>query len=195
MPGSTTLPPIVLGIIVLVMALVMLALLGPIIKLFVQANVAGAPVPFAALLGMWLRKVNARAVVFSHIRLARAGIGVSVDQIETHNLAGGEVAAVTSLLIAAHSMGIALPWDVATLFDIARPGVLKSHFDAQPKHSSAKPLSMVAVEERMIGTPAVQVDAPLVAVRHEDGALLNPIEAGELLPGDTLLVLSASARV
>ncbi len=58
MPGSTSLPPIVLGIIVLVMGLVML---GPIIKLFVQANVAGAPVPFTALLGMWLRRIDARA--------------------------------------------------------------------------------------------------------------------------------------
>lgn len=46
----------------------------------------------------------------------------------------------------------------------------------------------------MIGTPAVRVEAPLVAVRHEDAVLLNPIEAGELLPGDSLLVLDVSGR-
>lgn len=189
MPTTTSLPPIVLGIIALVMALVLVALLGPIIKLFVQAKVAGAPVPFATLVGMRLRRIDARTVVFSHIRLTRAGILVDSDLIEIHTMAGGDVTAVTSLVIAANEMGIDLPWAVATVFDITRPGVLGSHFDALPKHASVKPLGLVAVDVGSIGTPAARVDLPVVAVRHEDGAMLNPIEAGELLPGDELVVL------
>lgn len=186
---------IVLGIIVLVMLIAMVAVLGRIFKLFIQARVSGAPVPFAALLGMRLRRVNSEAVVFSHIRLAKAGIDVRVDEIETHDLGGGDVEAVTSLLLAADAIGIALPWDVASLFDVARPGVLKSHLGAQPKHPSAKPLRLMPVDERSIGTPAAGLDAPVVAVQHEDGALINSIEAGELLPGDSLLVLDAPAGV
>lgn|GEM_PF-5228585 len=129
MPGSTTLPAIVLGIIFLVMGIAIVAVLGSILKLFVQARVSGAPAPFAALLGMWLRRVNIEAVVFSHIRLAKADIDASIDQIEMHDLAGGDVSGVTSLVIAANTMGITLPWDVATLFDIARPGILKAYFE------------------------------------------------------------------
>ena len=195
MPGSTSIPLVVLGVLLAVMTIVIAVFLGPIIKLFVQASVAGAPVPFAAMLGMRLRRVNSEAVVFSHIRLAKAGIGVRVDEIETHDLGGGDVEAVTSLLLAADAIGIALPWDVASLFDVARPGVLKSHFGTQPKHPSAKPLHLVPVDERSIGSPAAGLDAPVVAVQHEDGALLNSIEAGELRPGDSLLVLNAPAGV
>lgn len=193
MPGSTTWPMIVLGIIVLVMLIAMVAVLGKILKLYIQASVSGAPVPFAALLGMRLRKVNSEAVVFSHIRLARAGIGVGTDQLEIHALAGGDPSAVTSLLIAADAQGVSLPWDVAAVFDLARPGVLKAHFDAQPRHPSARPVSMVPVDDRMIGTPAAQIDA-VVAVQHEDGVMLSAIGAGELLRGDALLVLNVSGK-
>ncbi|MBN1815801.1 MAG: flotillin-like FloA family protein, partial [Sedimentisphaerales bacterium] len=78
---------IVAGIIVVVFILMVLAY-G---SLWLQARLSGAPVSFMELIGMSLRKVNARTIVVSRITAVKAGMELSTEQLESHYLAGGRV--------------------------------------------------------------------------------------------------------
>ena len=70
-------PPVILGIgLVAVLAgLVMLMLVANYGQLWFQAYWSKAPVTFLELLGMSLRKVNARTIVQAKIMATQAGLG------------------------------------------------------------------------------------------------------------------------
>jgi uncharacterized protein YqfA (UPF0365 family) len=103
------------GVIVLVFAFIMFNFLG----LWVQAWVSGASVGLFDLIGMKLRKVDLRTIVYSRIRAVKAGLDIPTNKIETHYLAGGRVQQVISALIAAQSAKIPLTWDNACAIDLA----------------------------------------------------------------------------
>jgi uncharacterized protein YqfA (UPF0365 family) len=107
---------IVVGIIfVLIIAVILFQFLG----LYIQALFSGAKVGLAELVGMRLRKVDAKIIVFSRIRATKAGLPITTDQLETHYLAGGRVPNVITALIAARSAKIPLDWDTACAIDRA----------------------------------------------------------------------------
>ena len=62
-------------------------------QLWFQAYWSKAPVTFLELLGMSLRKVNARTIVLARIMATQAGLGkeITVRRLEAHYLAGGDV--------------------------------------------------------------------------------------------------------
>lgn len=103
------------GLIVLVIGILVLNFAS----LYVQALVSGARVGLLELVGMKLRKVDLRTVVFSRIRAVKAGLDISTAQIETHYLSGGRVPQVISALIAAQGAKIPLQWDMARAIDLA----------------------------------------------------------------------------
>src|SRR5690349_13942444 len=94
---------------VAVVLLVILAIMGQFIGLYVRAMVSGAHVGFMDLLGMLLRKVNAMAIVNARIQATRAGLRVSTPEMESHVLAGGRVERVINAMIAANKANIDLP--------------------------------------------------------------------------------------
>lgn len=107
---------IVVGFVfILVIAVILFQFLG----LYIQALFSGAKVGLAELVGMRLRKVDAKIIVFSRIRATKAGLPISTDQLETHYLAGGRVPNVITALIAARSAKIPLDWDTACAIDRA----------------------------------------------------------------------------
>jgi uncharacterized protein YqfA (UPF0365 family) len=110
---------IVAGGIAALLAIVLVFILGQFFTLYIQALFSGAKVGLPELIGMKLRKVDVRTVVYSRIRAAKAGLDVSTNQLETHYLAGGRVPQVISALIAARGAKIALTWDTATAIDLA----------------------------------------------------------------------------
>jgi uncharacterized protein YqfA (UPF0365 family) len=71
------------------------------------------------LIRMRLRKISPRLVVDSVINSQKAGLDVSTDMLETHYLAGGNVANVVAALIAADKAKIPLPFEIATAIDLA----------------------------------------------------------------------------
>ena len=95
-------------------------------NLWLQARFSGVPVSFAELIGMWLRKVNSRAIVVSRITAAKAGVELSTSQLESHYLAGGRVPNVVRALIAADRANINLTWQVATAIDLAGRDILEA---------------------------------------------------------------------
>jgi uncharacterized protein YqfA (UPF0365 family) len=128
-PLPFQLPPPVLiggGIVLGLFALTLLLLVFNYGQLWFQAFWSKAPVTFLELLGMSLRKVNARTIVQAKIMATQAGVGrdASVSRLEAHYLAGGDVPRVIRALIAAHRADLDLDFDRACAIDLAGRDVL-----------------------------------------------------------------------
>ncbi|MBM4022653.1 MAG: UPF0365 family protein [Planctomycetes bacterium] len=125
MPEEST--PLILGVALIVglLALMMLLLVFNYGQLWFQAYWSKARVTFFELLGMSLRKVNARTIVQAKIMAIQAGLGdVNSRRLEAHYLAGGDVPRVIRALIAAHRADLDLDFDRACAIDLAGRDVL-----------------------------------------------------------------------
>jgi uncharacterized protein YqfA (UPF0365 family) len=121
---AVSLPVPVLAAIALVLGLLALTMLLLVInygQLWFQAYWSKARVSFVELLGMSLRKVNARTIVQAHIMATQAGLGPDITsrRLEAHYLAGGDVPRVTRALIAAQRADLDLDFDRACAIDLA----------------------------------------------------------------------------
>ncbi len=115
-------PPAVLvvgGIILALFILIVIVVIGQFISLYIQAMLSNAHVGLFEIIGMRLRKVDVRQVVYGRIRAVKAGLDTSTNQIETHFLAGGDIRRVISAMIGARAAKIELPWNIATAIDLA----------------------------------------------------------------------------
>jgi len=118
---------VVIGAIIIgFIALAFLMLFFRFFGLWFRALLSGAHVGLGRLVGMWLRKVNAGAIVDSRIMLSKAGIEVSSDLLETHFLARGDVIKVSRALVAANKANIPLPFQRAAAIDLAGRDVLEA---------------------------------------------------------------------
>lgn len=115
---------IVIGIVGALFLLIMMAVIGQFISLYIQALLSNAHVGLLEIVGMRLRKVDIRTVVFSRIRAVKAGLDIPTSALETHYMAGGNVPRVISAMIAARSAKIELPWNTATAIDLAGRDIL-----------------------------------------------------------------------
>ena len=113
-------------IIVVVIVVVAVAIIGSFFSVWLRAMLAGAPVGMVNLLAMKLRQVPFSVMVDARIRATKAGIKLSIDEIEAQYLAGGNVIACVQALIAAQKAGIALDWQRACAIDLATKGSGKS---------------------------------------------------------------------
>ncbi len=108
-----------------IVALTMLLLVFNYGQLWFQAFWSKARVTFFELLGMSLRKVNARTIVQARIMATQAGLGnISTRKLEAHYLAGGDVPRVIRALIAAQRADLDLDYDKACAIDLAGRDVL-----------------------------------------------------------------------
>ena len=121
-------PAIVLGISIVtgLLLLVMILLVANYGQLWFQAYWSKSRVTFLELLGMSLRKVNARTIVQAKIMATQAGLGreITARKLEAHYLAGGDVPRVIRALIAAQRADIDLDFDRACAIDLAGRDVL-----------------------------------------------------------------------
>ncbi|MGA8165566.1 MAG: flotillin-like protein FloA [Waddliaceae bacterium] len=109
-----------LFIVLAVVAVILLSILGKFISLWFQAFVSGTPIPFFNIIGMSLRKIPPRQIVNARINAYKAGLKhVTVSDLETHFLAGGNVSEVVRSMIAADKANISLEWRQATAIDLA----------------------------------------------------------------------------
>lgn len=103
-----------------IVAIVILIILGKFVSLWFQAFVSGTPIPFFNIVGMSLRKIPPRLIVTAHINAFKAGLkDISVNDLETHYLAGGHVTSVVQAMIAADKARIPIDWRQATAIDLA----------------------------------------------------------------------------
>ena len=104
---------------VLILALIIVALILVPMGIWFRALVSGAHLSMARLIGMKLRKVNVNDIVLSYISAKKAGLKISIDELETHFMAGGNVERVVKALISAHSANIDIDFNTAKAIDLA----------------------------------------------------------------------------
>ncbi len=92
--------------------------------LWISALAAGVPVGPVTLVGMRLRKVNPHRVILPMIAAWKAGLQLSISDLEAHYLAGGNVERVARALISADKANIALDFQRAAAIDLAGRDVL-----------------------------------------------------------------------
>ncbi|RRJ95102.1 UPF0365 family protein [Opitutaceae bacterium TAV4] len=117
---------IALGIALLVIAGIVFSFFS----VWLRAWLAGAYVGFTELVAMRLRQVPYGLVVDTRITAKKAGIDISINDIEAHFLAGGNIVPTVQALIAAQKAGIELDWRRACAIDLATKGSGKSVVEA-----------------------------------------------------------------
>lgn len=90
------------------------------VSLWFQSFVSGTPISLSNIVGMSLRKIPPRLIVAARINAFKAGLKtISVNDLETHFMAGGHVHDVVRAMIAADKANIPLDWRQATAIDLA----------------------------------------------------------------------------
>lgn len=96
------------------------------VTLWISAIAAGVKISIFTLIGMRLRRVIPSRVVNPLIKASKAGLTLTINQLESHYLAGGNVDRVVNALIAAHRANIELPFERAAAIDLAGRDVLEA---------------------------------------------------------------------
>lgn len=132
-------------LLVLIVMAVMIFLHFVPVGLWISAIAAGVRVGIFTLVGMRLRRVPPSHIVMPLIKANKAGLDVSVNQLEAHYLAGGNVDRVIDALIAAHRAQIPLPFERAAAIDLAGRDVLEAvQMSVNPKVIETPIVSAVA---------------------------------------------------
>jgi len=116
----------VLGIVIIVVVVLALVLYLVPIPLWIAAWSSGAYVGMMTLVGMRLRRVPPATIVNARISAVKAGLQISIDDLEAHFLAGGNVVRVVNALISADQANIELPFKRAAAIDLAGRDVLEA---------------------------------------------------------------------
>lgn len=98
--------------------------------IFIRAWASGAFVSFFTMVAMGLRKVPVGLLVDNYINARKSGLDVTIEQLNVHYLAGGDVTMVVRALIAAQKANIRLDFDRACAIDLATKGTGKTVLDA-----------------------------------------------------------------
>ncbi len=158
-----------------VMAVVFLIILGSFvlwlipIQLWIAAWSSGTYVGLLTLIAMRLRRVNPSGIVIPRITAMKAGLDVSIDHLESHFLAGGNVTRVINALISADKAGIHLAFKQAAAIDLAGRDVFEA--------------VQTSVNPRVITTPKISAVAKdgiqlLVVVRITVRSNINRLVGG-----------------
>jgi uncharacterized protein YqfA (UPF0365 family) len=115
-----------LGLLVLVVGVLALVLYLVPIPLWIAAWASGAYVGLFTLIAMRLRRVPPTTIVTARISAVKAGIDLSVNDLEAHFLAGGNVTRVVNAMISADKANIPLNFQRAAAIDLAGRNVLEA---------------------------------------------------------------------
>lgn len=114
-----------IGIVVVLIVLAVFFTFVP-VALWISALAAGVKVSIFTLIGMRLRRVIPSRIVNPLIKAHKAGLPVTINQLESHYLAGGNVDRVVNALIAAHRANIELTFERCAAIDLAGRDVLEA---------------------------------------------------------------------
>ena len=89
------------------------------LRLWFRAMVSHAHVPMGKLIGMKMRKVDVSKIVLTYITAKKAGLAITLDELETHYMANGDIERVVKALVSAHSANMDLSVQTAKAIDLA----------------------------------------------------------------------------
>ncbi len=106
---------------VLVVIIVVLAIFFSFfpVGLWISALASGVKIRISTLVGMRIRRITPSRLVYPLIKATKAGLDVSIDKMEAHYLAGGNIDRVINALIAAQRADIDLVFERAAAIDLA----------------------------------------------------------------------------
>jgi uncharacterized protein YqfA (UPF0365 family) len=110
-------------LVLVIVALVVILYLIP-VRLWIAAFASGAYVGLFTLVGMRLRRVPPGTIITARISAVKAGLDISVNDLEAHYLAGGNVVNVVNAMISADKANITMPFKRAAAIDLAGRDVL-----------------------------------------------------------------------
>lgn len=132
---------IVIGIIILLWLFFTFIPVG----LWISAIAANVKIGVVTLIGMRLRRVQPVKIVIPQIKAVKAGLDLSINKLEAHYLAGGNVDRVVNALIAAQRANIALEFERAAAIDLAGRDVLEAvQMTVNPKVIETPGISAIA---------------------------------------------------
>lgn len=115
------------------------------VGIWISAIASNVKVGIFNLVGMKLRRVKPAKIIFPLIKATKAGIKVTVNQLEAHYLAGGNVDGVVNSLIAAERAGMDLSFEKASAIDLAGRNVFEAvTMSVTPKVIETGTISAVA---------------------------------------------------
>ncbi len=115
------------------------------INLWITAIFSGVKVGLLELVFMRIRKVPPGIIVREMITATKAGLNVTIAELETHYLAGGNVPTVIKALISADKANIRLTFQQATAIDLAGRDVFEAvQISVNPKVINTPEVSAVA---------------------------------------------------
>ncbi len=115
---------IIIGAIVIIVLAVFMRYVP--LRLWISAMASGVRVGIFQLVGMRIRKVIPARIINPMIKATKAGLKLSLNKLESHYLAGGNVDKVVNALIAAQGAGIPLDFNQAATIDLAGRDVLEA---------------------------------------------------------------------
>lgn len=135
--------PIFFYLIVAVLIIVVLSVFFTFVPvmLWISALASGVKVSILTLIAMRIRRVIPSRIINPLIKATKAGLGLTINQLESHYLAGGNVDRVVNALIAAQRANIDLMFERAAAIDLAGRDVLQA--------------VQMSVNPRVIETPVV----------------------------------------
>ena len=136
-------------IIIIIVAIIFLILFFTFVPLglFISARASGVKFGILQLVGMRIRKVIPSRIVNPLIKATKAGLNVSINKLEAHYLAGGNVDRVINALIAAQRAGIPLDFEKACAIDLAGRDVLNAvQMSVNPKVIETPVIAAVAMD-------------------------------------------------
>lgn len=134
---------IIIGIVIF-FAIILFLNMFP-IGLWITAMFSGVKVSIMTLIGMRFRRVRPSRIVDPMIKATKAGLSLSIDKLEAHYLAGGNVNTVIDALIAAQRANIHLEFEQAAAIDLAGRDVLEAvQVSVNPKVIETPIISAVA---------------------------------------------------
>ncbi len=111
---------------VAIVAFVALVVVVSFVNTWLKALLAGAPVSMFTLVAMRLRGVPYGMIVDSRIMAVKAGLDLTINQLEEHYLAEGHLIQTIQALIASEKAGMDLSWKQACAIDLATKGTAKT---------------------------------------------------------------------
>jgi len=136
----------VLVVVFLLLFLILLFTFVP-VGLYISARASDVKIGLFQLVGMRVRKVVPSRIVNPLIKATKAGLTVSINKLEAHYLAGGNVDRVINALIAAQRAGIPLDFEKACAIDLAGRDVLNAvQMSVNPKVIETPVIAAVAMD-------------------------------------------------
>jgi uncharacterized protein YqfA (UPF0365 family) len=134
-------------------------------SIWLRASASGASVGVFELIALRLRGIPVGFIVDNRITAVKSGLDVSIDDLSTHYLSGGNVDMVVQALIAAQRAGIHLDFNRACAIDLATKGTGKTVLEAVKTSVNPKVIDCPAAISGKTTIDAVAKDGIVIKAR------------------------------